>query len=111
MRGCLGTQQLREAPTLPRVGRERFDRPNVGDDIDQRAADFGSTVGIGSVARCAALPKKREGTYRYQHKETESGDQAPPDGRQDDHCRAEIGAHRGNIEQNDQQDLLHRIPG
>ena len=111
MSGCLGIQQLREAPTLPRVRRERLDCPDVGDDIDQRAADFGGTVGIGAVARRAALSEKREGAYRHQHKQTESDDQTPPDSREDNQCRTEIGAHRGDVEQNDRQRLLYRIPG
>ena len=55
MRGRLGLQQLGKAPALARVRRECLDRPDVGDDIDQRAADFGSTVGMGAMAQSAAL--------------------------------------------------------
>ena len=55
MRGRLGVQQFGEASALSRVRRKCLDRPDVGDDIDERAADLGSTVGIGAVAQSAAL--------------------------------------------------------
>jgi hypothetical protein len=55
MRGRLGVQQLGEASALSRVRRECLDGPDVGDDIDERAADVGSTVSIDAVAQSAAL--------------------------------------------------------
>src|SRR5215813_11199206 len=89
--------------------RKGFNRPDIGDDIDERTADFCRTIGISAMTRCAALSEKRKGTCRNQHKETKGGDQTPPDGREDDQCRTEIGADRSNIEQNNRQDLLYRI--
>src|SRR5947209_8083604 len=88
---------LTAAKALPRVRGECLGRPDVGDDIDQRAADFGSPVGIGAVARCAALAEPGKGADRQQHEQSQRGSEMPLDRRQDHHCRTEIGTYRGDV--------------
>src|SRR5467141_3505286 len=83
------------------VRGECLDRPDVGDNIDQRAADFGSTVGIGTMARSAAPAQKGKGADRQQHEHSQRGYELPVDGRQDHQRRTKIGTDRGDVEQHD----------
>src|ERR1700731_4625398 len=98
MGGGLGLQQLGEASALSRVGGECLDRPDVGDDIDQRAANFGGTVGIAAVARGAAPAEQGKGADRQQHEQSERDYKMPVDGRQNRQRRTKIGADGSDVE-------------
>src|SRR5215469_12992989 len=78
----LGLEQLPKAPTLPRMRREGFHDPDVGDDIDQGSGDFGRPVGIGAVAGGAATTEQAQGGDTKEHKEAKSDDEMPFDGRE-----------------------------
>jgi len=68
MRVLLDSQKPLEPAALPRARRKGLDHPDVGEHVDQLAADFGGTIGMIAVPRHAALAEPNQRARRHQNK-------------------------------------------